>query len=628
MTESDTKTHPRYLVLTTIGALGVVFGDIGTSPLYAFRETFLAAEGLEVNIESVMGILSLMFWSLVIVVSVKYLGFLMRADNQGEGGIMALTALAAGRGVTTWDASKRALLLVGLFGTALLYGDGIITPAISVLSAVEGLEVLTPELDPYVVPVAATIILVLFLVQRVGTGKVGAAFGPVMLIWFTTLATLGITHIIRYPRVLMAVSPTYALTFVGDHPYLSFLALGAIFLVVTGSEALYADMGHFGKRPIRIAWFSLVFPALLLNYYGQGALMISRPGVINPFYQMAPNWALVPLIVLATMATIIASQALISAAYSLTMQAVQLGYLPRLRIDHTSEREYGQVYIGTVNWLLMLACIGVVFSFGSSSNLAAAYGVAVTTTMVITTTLFYIVMRHRWGWSRFVAGGLTTIFMVVDLAFFFANILKIPQGGWFPLAVGLLVMGIMITWKLGRLRLSKELRKGDLPIERFIGSIVSNPQPRVPGTAVYLAAEVGTTPPALLANLRNNGVIHETVLLVSVQWVSTPRVPKAARATRHELGEGFYQVVLQFGFLELADVPKALEELTVAGFGFDPTDAVYFLGKESVIMVRRRGIRSLPDRLFALMHRNATSAANFFHLPAKRVMEVGVQVEL
>ncbi|MFQ5523190.1 MAG: potassium transporter Kup [Acidimicrobiia bacterium] len=628
MTESDTKTHPRYLVLTTIGALGVVFGDIGTSPLYAFRETFLAAEGLEVNIESVMGILSLMFWSLVIVVSVKYLGFLMRADNQGEGGIMALTALAAGRGVTTWDASKRALLLVGLFGTALLYGDGIITPAISVLSAVEGLEVLTPELDPYVVPVAATIILVLFLVQRVGTGKVGAAFGPVMLIWFTTLATLGITQIIRYPRVLMAVSPTYALTFVGDHPYLSFLALGAIFLVVTGSEALYADMGHFGKRPIRIAWFSLVFPALLLNYYGQGALMISRPEVINPFYQMAPNWALVPLIVLATMATIIASQALISAAYSLTMQAVQLGYLPRLRIDHTSEREYGQVYIGTVNWLLMLACIGVVFSFGSSSNLAAAYGVAVTTTMVITTTLFYIVMRHRWGWSRFVAGGLTTIFMVVDLAFFFANILKIPQGGWFPLAVGLLVMGIMITWKLGRLRLSKELRKGDLPIERFIGSIVSNPQPRVPGTAVYLAAEVGTTPPALLANLRNNGVIHETVLLVSVQWVSTPRVPKAARATRHELGEGFYQVVLQFGFLELADVPKALEELTVAGFGFDPTDAVYFLGKESVIMVRRRGIRSLPDRLFALMHRNATSAANFFHLPAKRVMEVGVQVEL
>ncbi len=628
MAESDTKTHPRYLVLTTIGALGVVFGDIGTSPLYAFRETFLAAEGLAVDAASVMGILSLMFWALVIVVSVKYLGFLMRADNQGEGGIMALTALAVGRGVTTWDASKRALLLVGLFGTALLYGDGIITPAISVLSAVEGLEVITPELHTYVVPVAALIILLLFLVQRVGTGKVGAAFGPVMLVWFTTLAILGVTQIIRYPKILAAISPTYAVTFATDHPYLSFLALGAIFLVVTGSEALYADMGHFGKRPIRIAWFSLVFPALLLNYYGQGALMISRPEVINPFYQMAPAWALVPLIVLATMATIIASQALISAAYSLTMQAVQLGYLPRLKIDHTSEREYGQVYIGTVNWLLMLACIGVVFSFGSSSNLAAAYGVAVTTTMVITTILFYVVMRHRWGWSRFIAGALTALFLMVDLAFFAANILKIPQGGWFPLAVGLLVMGVMVTWKLGRLRLSKELRKGDLPIERFIGSIVANPQPRVPGTAVYLTAEVGTTPPALLANLRNNGVIHETVLVVSVQWDSTPRVPRAARSTLHDLGEGFYQVVLKFGFLELAEVPKALEELTLAGFGFDPTDAVYFLGKESVVMAEGRGIGSLPDRLFALMHRNATNAAKFFHLPAKRVMEVGVQVEL
>ena len=628
MAESDTNTHPRYLVLTTVGALGVVFGDIGTSPLYAFRETFLAAEGLAVNVGSVMGILSLMFWALVIVVSVKYLGFLMRADNQGEGGIMALTALAVGRGVTTWDGTKRTLLLVGLFGTALLYGDGIITPAISVLSAVEGLEVITPELTPYVVPVAATIILVLFLVQRVGTGTVGAAFGPVMLIWFTTLATLGVAQIIRYPKILAAVSPTYGLAFVAEHPYLSFLALGAIFLVVTGSEALYADMGHFGKRPIRIAWFILVFPALLLNYYGQGALMISQPEVVNPFYQMAPSWSLVPLIILATMATIIASQALISAAYSLTMQAVQLGYLPRLKIDHTSEREYGQVYIGTVNWLLMLACIGVVFSFGSSSNLAGAYGVAVTTTMVITTMLFYVVMRQRWGWSPLIAGSLTMIFMVVDLAFFSANILKIPKGGWFPLAVGLLVMGIMITWKLGRLRLSKELRKGDLPIERFIGSIVSSPQPRVPGTAVYLTAEVGTTPPALLANLRNNGVLHETVLLVSVQWTSTPRVPKAARATVHELGEGFHQVVLRFGFLELADVPKALEECTLAGFGFDPTDAVYFLGKESVVMAEGRGIRSIGDRLFALMHRNATSAAKFFHLPAKRVMEVGVQVEL
>jgi KUP system potassium uptake protein len=627
---NTTATRPSaYLLITSVGALGVVFGDIGTSPLYAFREAFHAAEGLEVDVESVLGILSLMFWSLILVVTIKYLVFVMRADNHGEGGILALTALAEESSSKRSKQARQALLLVGLFGTALLYGDGVITPAISVLSAVEGLEVVAPALDSWVTPIASLIIIGLFLIQRQGTSRVGAFFGPIMVVWFSTLAIFGVLEILRHPGVLRAVSPSHAASFIADQPGLAFLSLGAVFLVVTGSEALYADMGHFGRQPIRLAWVSMVLPALLLNYFGQGALLISDPAAIrNPFYALAPGWARVPMIFLATGAAVIASQALISGAFSLTQQAVQLGYLPRMRIDHTSPREIGQVYMGTVNYLLMISCVIVVFAFGSSSNLAAAYGVAVTSTMVITALLLYVVMRHRWGWSILVASLLTSVFLVIDLAFFAANIIKLPEGGWFPLAVGFLILAVMVAWKTGRARLVAELGAAELPLERFIGSIATHPQQRVPGTAVYLHSELGATPASLLANLRHNDVLHETVILVTVVWTTRPRIHRAERATVHPLGEGFHQVLLRFGFMEEPDVPSALGYITLAEFGFDPMDAVYVIGKETVVPTRKSLAYRLRDRVFALMHRNSTNAADFFNLPSQRVIEVGSRVKL
>jgi KUP system potassium uptake protein len=607
----------------------VVFGDIGTSPLYAFREAFHAAEGLAVAEESVLGILSLMFWSLILVVTIKYLVFVMRADNHGEGGILALTALADESNRRRSRTARRALILLGLFGTALLYGDGVITPAISVLSAVEGLEVVAPALHAYVTPIASLVIVGLFVIQRQGTARVGALFGPIMIVWFSTLAILGVMQVFDHPAVLQAVVPTHAASFIAEQPGLAFLSLGAVFLVVTGSEALYADMGHFGRQPIRLAWVTLVLPALLLNYFGQGALLISDPAAIgNPFYNLAPGWARVPMIFLATGAAVIASQALISGAFSLTQQAVQLGYLPRMKIDHTSPREIGQVYMGTVNYLLMIACVIVVFAFGSSSDLAAAYGVAVTSTMVITSLLLYVVMRNLWGWSVLLAGTLTVIFLGIDLAFFAANIIKLPQGGWFPLAVGFLVLAVMVTWKTGRARLVAKLGTAELPIERFIGSITTHPQQRVPGTAVYLHSELGATPASLLANLRHQNVLHETILLVTVEWTTRPRIHRAQRATVHPLGEGFYQVLLRYGYMEEPDVPKALSDITLAEFGFDPLDAVYVIGKETVMPSRGNLAYRIRDRLFALMHRNASSAAGFFQLPSQRVVEVGSRVNL
>jgi KUP system potassium uptake protein len=625
----EERRGSKYLLITSLGALGVVFGDIGTSPLYAFRESFLAAEGLAVTDETVFGILSLMFWSLVLVVSIKYLLFVLRADNHGEGGILALTALAVDRRFKQVKSRRTAILLVGLFGTALLYGDGVITPAISVLSAVEGLGVIAPDLESFVTPVAAGIIVALFLIQRQGTARVGALFGPVMIVWFTTIAGLGIVEILNHPRILAAASPVYAASFVAQFPAMAFLALGAVFLVVTGSEALYADMGHFGRRPIRLAWLVLVFPALLLNYFGQGALLVLEPEAIqNPFYALAPEWGRIPLVVLATMATVIASQALISGAFSLTQQAIQLGYLPRMNVDHTSPREIGQVYLGAVNYLLMVLCVGVVFAFGSSSNLAAAYGVAVTTTMVITSALLYVVMRRRWGWSPFVASSVTGVFLLVDLLFFAANIIKVPEGGWFPLAVGLAVLSVMVTWKTGRSHLTARIRSGELTTERFIGSIATHPQRRVPGTAVYLFSNLGATPPPLLANLRHNEVLHETVVIVTVQWAAVPRVHRAKRATVHDLGEGFFQILLRYGFMETPEVQTALTHITTAEFGFDPDDAIYFIGNETVIPREGFSPRAFRDRFFALMHRNATSPVRFFGLPAERVIEVGIQVEM
>jgi KUP system potassium uptake protein len=622
------KRGKRYLLMMSVGALGIVYGDIGTSPLYAFRESFHAAQGMPVDRTSVLGVLSLMFWALVLVVSVKYLIFVMRADNHGEGGILALAALLVPRRKTPTVGLRWALILLGLFGTALLYGDGIITPAISVLSAVEGLEIAAPSLESYVIPIAVVILIALFSIQRAGTAVVGAIFGPVMIVWFAVLAVLGGYHVIQDPDVLIAINPAYGGQLIGDSPRLAFLALGAIFLVVTGSEALYADMGHFGKRPIRLGWYIVVFPALLLNYFGQGAMLIADPDTIdNPFFRMPPEWAVLPLVILATMATVIASQALISGVYSLTMQAVQLGYLPRFDIDHTSPREIGQIYIGTINWGLMVACVGLVLAFRSSSNLAAAYGVAVTTTMVITTILLYYVMRERWQWSALVAGSLTALFLIVDVAFFSANIVKVPAGGWFPLVVGAVMFTIMTTWKTGRRRLTAALKRGELPIERFIGSITLHPQVRVPGTAVYLFPDPGITPPALLANLRHNEVLHETVVLVAVQTSSVPRVPQVRRSTVHDLGEGFVQVVLHFGFMDEPDVPKALANIVDPEFGFDPDDSTFFIGRETIIN-SGKGIGRARAALYALMHRNASSPVQFFSLPPGQVIEIGKQVAL
>jgi len=611
----------------SVGALGVVYGDIGTSPLYALRESFSAAESLEITRDSVFGILSLMFWALVLVVSLKYLLVVLRADNEGEGGILALTALVLDRR----SSGRRTALLaaIGLFGTALLYGDGMITPAISVLAAVEGVEVTLPGLHAFVVPIASVILVGLFMIQRRGTATIGAIFGPVMVLWFITLAALGIRHVVATPSILAALHPIYAIRFVADQPRLGLLALGAIFLVVTGSEALYADMGHFGRAPIRLGWFTIVFPALVINYFGQGALVISDAAAIdNPFYRMAPAWASLPLVVLATAATVIASQALISGAYSLTMQAIQLGYLPRQRIDHTSPREFGQIYIPAINWVLMVATVGLVISFGSATRLAAAYGVAVTTTMVITTILLYAVMRHRWGWSRLLSGGLSGLFLVVDLAFFGANIVKIPAGGWFPLIIGLAVFTLMTTWKRGRRLVAQRVHRGELPIERFIDSIADNPQRRVPGTAVYMFPDAGSTPPALLTNLQHNGILHETVVVVSVTVVRRPRIHRAERSTVQTLGEGFFQVRLRFGFMEQPDVPSALSSIVTADFGFDDDDATYFLGRETVLPSPRPGMAQWREHLFATMQRNATSAATFFELPPDRVFEVGMQVEI
>lgn len=623
------KDGTRYLLVMSLGALGVVYGDIGTSPLYAFREAFVAAEDLAVSRDTVLGVLSLVFWALVLVVSLKYLIFVMRADNRGEGGILALTAMVARSGKVTTRGIRMGLIVIGLFGTALLYGDGAITPAISVLAAVEGLEVATPSLEPVVLPVAVAILVGLFLVQRRGTATIGAIFGPIMVAWFGALAALGAAQMLREPGILAAVSPVHAVRFAADQPRLAFLALGAIFLVVTGSEALYADMGHFGKRPIRLGWFTLVFPALLLNYFGQGALLLSDPTAVdNPFFRMPPAWAVLPLVILATMATVIASQALISGAYSLTMQAVQLGYLPRVHIDHTSPREVGQVYVRSANYALMLASVGLVLGFRSSTNLAAAYGVAVTTTMVITTILLYVVMREHWKWSLPAAVGLTAVFLAVDLAFFSANIIKIPAGGWFPLVAGLLVFTVMTTWRTGRRLLTEAQRRGELPIERFIGSITIHPQRRVPGTAVYLFPDPGATPPALLTNLRHNEVLHETVAIVTVKTAPIPHVRRARRAAVHDHGQGFHEIVLHFGFMDSPNVPEALANIVSAEFGFDPTDATYVLGKETVIASPRPGMARWRDHLFALMHRNASRAADHFQLPLDQVIEIGVQVEI
>jgi KUP system potassium uptake protein len=618
----------RYLATLTIGALGIVYGDIGTSPLYALRECFHGAHGIAPTRDNVLGVLSLIFWSLTLIISIKYLVFVMRADNEGEGGILALMALVSKQA----DARRRlraTMIALGLFGAALLYGDGMITPAVSVLSAVEGLNVTTHLFEPYVVPIAIVILLSLFVIQSRGTERIGFLFGPVMVVWFVTIALLGVRWISQDFHVLSAFNPLHAVQFFATNGFHGFVVLGSVFLVVTGGEALYADMGHFGRRPIRIAWFGLVLPALFLNYLGQGAMLINTPeAAVNPFYLLAPRWALYPLVALATMAAIIASQALISGAFSLTRQAIQLGYCPRLDIQYTSPHQQGQIYIPQVNWLLMISTVGLVVGFRSSSALAAAYGIAVTSTMVITTLLAYLVARRSWGVRRIVAGSLASFFLFIELGFFAANVIKIPHGGWFPLVIGAMIYLLLSTWKKGRGLLASRLRERLYPFDRFMQDITERPPHRVPGTAVFMTSNLIGTPPTLLHNLEHNQVLHERVVLLTVVTSDAPHVDEDGRLSVETLGQGFYRVTLRYGFMEEPDVPAALANGAARGLPLAAEKMTFFLGLETLLSTHREGMARWRELLFAVMSRNAVRATSFFRIPPERVVELGMQIEL
>lgn len=610
-------------------ALGIVFGDIGTSPLYAVRES-LEGPGHELMVtqDTILGLLSLIFWSLIIVVTLKYVVFVMRADNEGEGGILALTSLL---GITDRRGLRHGMILLGLFGTALLYGDGMITPAISVLSAVEGTEVATAAFAPWVIPLAVAILVGLFSVQARGTASIGRVFGPVMLVWFVTIAGLGLWHVVGEPRVLEAINPVHAYDFFVDNGFKGFLALGSVFLVATGGEALYADMGHFGRPPIRRAWFRLVLPALVLNYMGQGALLLDDPSAAsNPFYNLVPQQWVIPLVVLATVATVIASQALISGAFSITRQAVQLGFAPRLRIKHTSEAEIGQIYVPVVNWILMIAAIGLVIGFGSSARLASAYGVAVTTTMVITTVLFYSVARERLGWTASKGLAVCGGFIVIDLAFFSANLFKIPDGGWFPLVVGGVVFTLLTTWRTGRRAVAAHVGQRQLPLSKFLESVFLHEAPpaRVEGTGVYLFSIPDSTPPALVTNYRHNHVMHERVLCVAIVTEKVPMVLPAERSEVKAHGHGVHAVTLHYGYMEAPKVTEGLRQGDASRLGVDPALATYFLGNESIVVKEGDALSTWRWRLFRVMSRNATSAPDYFGIPLSRTVTVGTTVEL
>ncbi|MEN9646855.1 MAG: potassium transport system protein Kup [Actinomycetota bacterium] len=611
-----------------VGALGVVYGDIGTSPLYALEEAFTEkAHELTVDKVNVFGICSLAFWSLIIIISIKYLLFVMRADNNGEGGILALTSLVMKKRQPGQVAKAGLLVSLGIFGTALLYGDGIITPSISVLSAVGGLEKVSPGLESWVVPIAIVILVVLFSVQSRGTGTVGRVFGPIMILWFTVLAVLGVSQLVRQPEILQSMNPIWVLRYFEHETHHAFLALGSIFLVVTGGEALYADMGHFGRPPILRGWYMVVFPALVLNYWGQGALLLRDPEAIDGmFFNMAPKPLLLPVVILATMATVIASQALISGVFSLTAQAVQLDYLPRIRIDHTSHDHSGQIYVPLVNWLLAAACVGLVIGFQTASNLAAAYGIAVTMTMAITTLIFFRVCTDRWGWSRAKAFAVCVPMFIVELGFLGANIPKIPHGGWFALTVAVILMVQMQTWRRGRQLVADRIHRGERPIAEVLDEHTQ--VKRVPGTGVFLFKDLGKAPPALVNNLEHNKVLHRTTLIVSIETSEEPRVPVEQRATITKVEPGVFQVLLGYGFMEEPDVPAALAALDMRGLTFDPDDVTYFIGRESIISGKAPGMHPALEHLFVWLNRGADSAVRFFNLPPERVFEVGSRVEI
>jgi KUP system potassium uptake protein len=619
----------RRLALLSLTALGIVYGDIGTSPLYALRECFRGPHAIALTPGNVLGVLSLIVWSLVVVICVKYLGLVMRADNKGEGGILSLMALIQRARVARGLMPRRVIMTLGLFGAALLYGDTALTPAISVVSAMEGIEVAAPGLAHWVVPLAIVIVVGLFLIQSRGTQRVGVIFGPVMIIWFVTLATLGVTGIAREPSVLRALSPHHAIRFFVENGWTGYLVLGVVFLVVTGGEALYADMGHFGVRPIRRAWFAVVLPGLLFNYFGQGALLLADPtAAVNPFYLLAPQWARYPLIALATAAAIIASQAVISGAFSLTRQAVQLGYSPRVLIEHTSSREIGQIYIPGINWALMLATVAVVLGFRSSSNMVAAYVVAISITFVITTLLLYLLSRVMWGWSVAKAGLIVGFFLLVDLAFLGANFTRIPQGGWFPLVAGAAVYTLMITWKRGREILSKRMLEMTVPLKLLLADLAAEPPIRVPGTAVFMHSGVDGTPPALVHNLAHNKVLHEKVVFLTVVTEDVPHVPREERVTVKHMGKGFHAVVARYGFMEDPNISEILEACGTKSLSIAVAGATFFLGRETLVATDRPGMALWREKLFSFMSRNALRATAYFRIPPEQVFEVGAQVEL
>ena len=610
-----------------VGALGVVYGDIGTSPLYAFKEAFTEeTHVLEVDQINVFGVCSLAFWSLVLIISIKYLYFVMKADNHGEGGILALTSLVMKKNQKVVKAG--ALVTLGVFGTALLYGDGIITPAISVLSAVEGMETINESFKDWVIPIAVVILIGLFLVQRRGTGAVGKVFGPIMVVWFLVLGVLGARWIAHEPAIFQSINPIWALRFFEHESLKAFLSLGSIFLVVTGGEALYADMGHFGRKPIAVGWYCLVLPALLLNYWGQGAFLLENPEMVEEkfFFLMGPEALKLPLVILATMATIIASQALISGVFSLTQQAVQLDYLPRIRIDHTSHQHSGQIYVPLVNWALMFACVGLVIGFKSSTALAAAYGMAVTMTMAITTLIFFRVLTDRWEWPQWKAYLVCAPMLVVELGFLGANIPKIPHGGWFALGVGGFLMVQMSTWRRGRQLVAARIKRGERPISEVLDGHLDTK--KVNGTGVFLFKDLGMAPPALVNNLTHNKVLHKTTLIVSVDTSDVPRVEPENRTVVTKVEPGVFQVLLTYGFMEDPDVPAALTAIDVRGLTFDPEDVTYFIGRESVVAGKAPGMNPAQEHLFVWLNRGADSAVRFFNLPDEKVFEVGSRVEI
>jgi KUP system potassium uptake protein len=619
----------RRLVILSLTALGVVFGDIGTSPLYTLKEAFAERHGLMPTGPNVYGVMSLVIWTIILVVVVKYLVFILQADNHGEGGVLALLALVLQRQHRTADRRRRAFyIILGVFGCALLFGDGLITPAISVLSAVEGLEIVAPPLSHVVVPATIGILLLLFMVQRFGTAKVGRAFGPVTLLWFLVIGTLGLVQIVHAPRVLAAINPLYAARFLAGHGSVGFISLGGVFLSVTGAEALYADMGHFGRRPIRLAFMMFVLPALLLNYLGQGALLLRDPRAIeSPFYLLAPRWALYPLLLIATLATIVASQALISGVFSLAQQAMQLGFSPRMTITHTSAREHGQIYVPQINTALAVGTLLIVAGFRSSDALGAAYGIAVTGTMGITTLLFAVVTRSRWGWPRWRVAALTLFFLTFDLAFLAANSLKIMQGGWVPLVIAVGVLTLMTTWKLGRDVLHAIMRSSSLPIDLLLNEIKRRPPPRVSGTAVFLTSDSEGSSVVLLHHLKHNKALHEQVVLLSVLPTDVPYVKAADRVQVKQLDQGFFRVLVHTGFMETPNIPEVLALCADRGIRARPMETSYYLGREMLIPTGSSRMAGWRKRLFIVMSRNAQSAARFFGLPSNRVVELGAQIE-